>query len=130
VRDFSVIGALMDDSIQEGIVEFRSLTYSLADEEGAKERAAADAMHNATGRADAALQQKGQRLGALRYANLDVKQLIGIARMETFALEAVEVNSGNSWGAQRKIVPQPPPPPARPEKITVTATVQCIFQIQ
>ena len=36
IRDFSKLGAIMDDSIQDGIVDFRSLTYSLSNEEAAK----------------------------------------------------------------------------------------------
>ncbi len=81
MRDFSRIGPLIDDSVQEGIVDFRSLTYSLADEEAAKEHAVAEVMRRAVGRASAALEQKGQKLGALRYASLDVKQVVGIARL-------------------------------------------------
>lgn len=79
VRDFSRIGALIDDSVQDGIADFRSLKYSLADEEAAKEHAVAQAMHRAVSRASVALEQKGQKLGALRYATLDVKQLMGAA---------------------------------------------------
>jgi uncharacterized protein YggE len=114
-------------------VEFRSLTYSLADEEAAKERATANAMHNATGRADSALKEKGQKLGTLRYANLDVKQLMGVARLESpqfmeFAL--LQDGALGPSGAARRQASTPPIAVARPEKITVTATVQCIFQIQ
>ena len=50
VRDFSKLGSIMDDSVQDGIVDFRSLTYSLADEEAAKQKAAAEAMKRAIGR--------------------------------------------------------------------------------
>jgi uncharacterized protein YggE len=130
VRDFSKIGPLLDDSIQEGIVELRSLTYSLADEEAAKERAVADAMRRAVGRAAAALEQKGQKLGALRYANLDVKQMVGVARMETMGLaDMVQLSAGavDTKARQQAVIPMPA---AAAERITVTATVQCIFQIQ
>jgi uncharacterized protein len=70
VRDFSKLGSIMDDSVQDGIADFRSLTYSLSDEEAAKQRAVAEAMKRAIGRANAALEQKGQKVGALRFANL------------------------------------------------------------
>jgi hypothetical protein len=50
VHDFSQIGPLLDGAVQEGIVEFRSLTYSLQDEEAAKEKAVAAAMRSAVGR--------------------------------------------------------------------------------
>ena len=41
VRDFTRIGTLIDESVEEGIVDFRSLTYSLADEEAWRRRFAA-----------------------------------------------------------------------------------------
>jgi len=133
VRDLSKLGALMDESIQDGITDFRSLTYSLSDEEGAKQKAVAEAMRRAVGRASVALEQKGQKIGALRYASLDMKQLVGVARLATYGSvsETVEVTGGGGglFEARKKAAPSPPPP-AHPEKITVSATVQCAFQIQ
>jgi uncharacterized protein YggE len=80
VRDFSKLGPLLEDSVQDGITDFRSLTYSLAEEEVAKQRAAADAMRCALGRATA-LRQK---VGGLRFANLDVKQLAGVSSVDLY----------------------------------------------
>jgi uncharacterized protein YggE len=131
VRDFSKLGSIMDDSVQDGIADFRSLTYSLSDEEAAKQRAVAEAMKRAIGRANAALEQKGQKVGALRFASLDVRQLIGIAPIEVAALDqSVEVSGGLFSRAKRPAALPPPPPVAHPEKIAVSATVQCAFQIQ
>jgi uncharacterized protein YggE len=134
VRDFSKLGPILDEAVQDGITDFRSLTYSLADEEAAKQRAVGEAMKRAVGRATAALEQKGQKVGALRFASLDVKQLVGVARLEMYGAltESVEVSSGGGglFGGRRKAVPVPPPPLPNPEKITVSATVQCAFQIQ
>jgi len=131
VRDFSKLGSIMDDSVQDGIVDFRSLTYSLSDEEAAKQRAVAEAMKRAIGRANAALEQKGQKIGALRFASLDVKQLVGIAQFQVGDVtETVEVSNGFFGRAKRPVAPPPPPPVAHPEKITVSATVQRAFQIQ
>ena len=128
VHDFSLIGPLLDGAVQEGIVDFRSLTYSLQDEEGAREKAVAAAMHNAVGRATAALSQNGQKVGAIRYANLDVRQLAGVVRLGS-AMETVEVQSSVTGTAdQRTRVPTFPS--VTPQKITVSATVQCAFQIQ
>ena len=87
-------------------------------------------MKNAVGRATAALAQNGQKVGAIRYASLDVRQLVGVTQFNTLqvaALETVEVTSGAV--AEHK-APPPPPPPVRPQKITVSATVQAAFQIQ
>src|SRR5499427_4638112 len=75
VADFSKIGPIMDDSIQDGIADFRSLTYSLANEEVAKKKSVADAMQRALGRATIALEQTKQKLGAARSVNLEVSQL-------------------------------------------------------
>jgi hypothetical protein len=47
VRDFSRIGPILDGSIDVGLADFRSLTYSLSDEEAAKKRAVAEAMRRA-----------------------------------------------------------------------------------
>ena len=48
VQDFSKVGPIMDDSIQDGIADLRSLTYSLANEEAAKQKAVADAACDVT----------------------------------------------------------------------------------
>jgi hypothetical protein len=50
-------------------------------------RAVSEAMKRAIGRAHAALEQKGQKVGALRFASLDVRQIIGIARIQVTAID-------------------------------------------
>ncbi|HJZ65651.1 MAG TPA: SIMPL domain-containing protein [Candidatus Acidoferrum sp.] len=140
IRDFSKIGPILEASVEDGITDFRSLTYSLADEEAAKQKAVAEAMKRALGRASAALEQKGQKVGALRFANLDVKQLTGVSSMDVHALrsystsfamtETATVSGSGGWGAKKTRADVPPPPIPQPEKITVGATVQCAFQIQ
>ncbi len=128
VRDFAKIGPILDASVEDGVSDFRSLTYSLADEEAAKKKAVAEAMQRAIGRAAIALEQKGQKLGALRYMSLDVKQVYGVARLETSATSTETVEVGGGF-RERKAAP-PPMPPLQPQKITVSASVQCAFQIQ
>jgi len=133
VRDFSMLGPILDGAIEEGVVEFRSMTYSLQDEEAAKERAVAAAMRSAVGRAKVALGQSGQTLGAVRYANIDVKQIVGVTRLERDYTQLMELAPGASFELNEKAAVSPPPPPfpnVTPEKITVSATVQCAFQIQ
>jgi uncharacterized protein len=131
VRDFSHIGPILDGSVEDGIADFRSLTYSLSDEEAAKKQAVAEAMRRAIGRASVALEQKGQKLGVLRYMSLDVQHLIGVAQLQNLptAYEANEVSNGGGLLSKNKVAPPPPPPPAQPQKITVQASVQCAFQI-
>jgi uncharacterized protein YggE len=135
IRDFSRIGPILDGSVEDGVADFRSLSYSLADEEAAKKLAVAEAMRRAVGRASIALEQKGQKLGALRYMSLDVKQLLGVTQlqeMQISSLETVEERSiGSGGGMFHKAAPPPPPlPPPQPQKIAVSANVQCAFQIQ
>jgi uncharacterized protein YggE len=126
LHDFSHIGPILDGSVEDGVADFRSLSYSLSDEETAKKQAVAEAMRRAIGRASIALEQKGQKLGGLRYMDLDVKQLYGIAELQNLTLgttaEIVETDKTRHLNA--------PPPPPQPQKITVTASVQCAFQIQ
>jgi len=134
IRDFSRIGPILDGSVEDGVADFRSLAYSLADEEAAKKQAVAEAMRRAMGRASIALEQKGQKLGALRYMSLDVRQLVGVAQLQSgFAMssvaESVEVNGSSLWNGKRS-APPPPLPPPQPQKIAVSASVQCAFQIQ
>jgi len=136
VRDFSKLGPLLEDSVEDGITDFRSITYSLADEEVAKQKAAAEAMRAAMGRATAVLEQKGQKIGTLRFANLDVKQLTGVASVNVYSLAEYnpypatpDSTGGGLWSAKKR-AESPAPPPPQPEKITVSATVQCAFQIQ
>ena len=97
VQDFSKVGLIIDDSVQDGIADFRSLTYSLVNEESAKQKAVADAMHRVIGRATAALEQSKQKLGPTRYVNLEVRNLVGARPIEMGYLpeaETVEANSG------------------------------------
>jgi len=137
VQDFSKVGPIMDDSVQDGIADFRSLTYELSNEEAAKQKAVADAMHRAAGRATVALEQTKQKLGPARSVSLEVRNLIGIAQIQSlpydvYAYESAE-RSGSSGGglfSMKKMAPPPPPPPVQPGKITITASVQCVFQIE
>ena len=112
------------------------LRNSLQDEEGAKQRAVAAAMHSAVGRASAALGESRQKLGAVRYANIDVKQIVGITQIQPSQLsQLVTVQSVEILPtSENRVAPSAPTPPpfptVTPEKITVSATVQCAFQIQ
>ncbi len=129
VRDFTKLGPIMDESVTDEITDFRSLTYSLADEEAGKQRAVADAMRRATGRANAALAEKGQKVGVLRFANVDVTQIRSVVRMPV-ADQTVEVQ--RMPPVKYKDLSQisaPNAPVINPEKIILRATVQCAFQI-
>jgi uncharacterized protein YggE len=139
VQDFSKVGPIIDDSVQDGIADFRSLTYSLANEETAKQKAVADAMHRAIGRATAALEQSKQKLGPTRYVNAEVRNLVGARPIEmayvSRAAETIDVSAGGEGGGSGGIFSHPkkalpPPPPVQPGKLTVSATIQCVFGIE
>lgn len=137
IQDFSKVGPIMDESVQDGIADFRSLTYQLSNEEAAKQKAVADAMHRATGRATIALEQTKQKLGPARSVSLEVRDLIGIAQIrglqyDTFNFETTERSGGGGgiFAAKKMMGPPAPPPPVQPEKITTTASIQCVFSIE
>ena len=128
IRDFKRIGPLIDESIQGGIADFRSLTYTLEDEEAAKQKAVAEAMRRAEARARAAL-GNGRRLGAARYVTVDVKQLAGIVRLDTFSTAVAETVDVSAFASRAKRAPLPVTA-GTPEKVSVSASVQCVFQLQ
>jgi uncharacterized protein YggE len=132
IHDFLKLGPILEGSVEDGITDFRSLTYSLADEETAKQKAVAEAMKHAMGRANAALKSKGQRGGAVRFANLDdgCRRMNVYSRQEYNAMltQTVDVSSGVGKSEARRAAPPAPVP--QPGKISVTATLQCAFQIQ
>jgi uncharacterized protein YggE len=138
IQDFARVGQIMDDSVQDGIADFRSLTYQLSNEEAAKQKAVADAMHRAIGRTTVALEQTKQKLGPARSVSLEVRNLIGIAQIQSlpydvYAFETGERSGGGGGGLfsmAKKASPAPPPPPVQPGKITITAAVQCVFGIE
>jgi hypothetical protein len=130
LRDFSKVGPLIDEAVQDGITEFRSLSYSLADEEAAKQRAVGEAMRRAEGRARAALGQNGSRLGPLRYANIDVKQVVDVTRVDSIQEWRMRRGIPAGYLALAEEAAPAPLPPALPAKIRVSASVQCVFQLQ
>ena len=89
-------------------------------------------------RAIAVLEQKGQKVGTLRFANLDIKQMVGVSSIDVYSVAEYNAfntsvaalsspSGGRGWFGGAKKLTAPPP---QPEKITVSATVQCAFQIQ
>jgi uncharacterized protein len=133
IHDFSIIGPLLEAAVQEGIVDFRSLTYSLRDEEAAKDRAVADAMRRAAERATAALSQIGQKVGPTRFVNLEVRQFVGVEEIRpVYDVEELANVSGGLFSRDKRAAAPPPPAPVpvQPGKISMSATVQCAFEIK
>jgi len=131
LHDFSKIGPILDEAVQEGVVEFRGLSYSLRDEESAKERAVAEAMRKAGGRANAALAVNGQKPGPIRFVSVDVTQILGLTQIQASDILTLQQLEPIPTHSDRRSATQLPSlPPPRPEKITVSAKVQCAYQIQ
>jgi hypothetical protein len=88
-------------------------------------------MGQAIGRASIALEQKGQKLGGLRYMTLDVQHLFGVAQLQNYTVEmsSTMVSNGGIF-SYKQAAPPPPPPSSQPQKITIRASVQCALQIQ
>ncbi len=129
IRDFARIGALVDEAVESGIAELRSVDYSLEDEETPRQRAISAAMRSAENRARAALGENGRRLGALHYASVDLKE--SRPPMQPW-LEHLSLSFSRS--DRTAAVPEAPQlagmtSPA-PEKIRVQAVVQCVFQLE
>jgi uncharacterized protein YggE len=133
IHDFLKLGPILEGSVEDGITDFRSLTYSLADEETAKQKTAAEAMKHAMRRANAALESKGQRVDA--YGSRI--RMTGVAAMNVYSMQEYnamlgqtgDVSSGvGKSEARRAAAPKPLVP--QPERISVTATLPCAFQIQ
>jgi hypothetical protein len=62
--------------------------------------------------------------------NLDVKQLYGVAQLQGYNFAELAEMSRGTTDKSAASPPPPPPPPPTPEKISVTASVECAFQIQ
>jgi hypothetical protein len=65
--------------------------------------------------------------------SVDVHQLLGVAQLQELPMnfETAELaETGGGVFGRKKLAPPPPPSPPTPEKITVSASVQCAFQIQ
>jgi len=126
VTDFAKIGPLIDDSVQEGIVDFRSLTYSLVDEESAKQQAITQAMHRAQSRAKAALGENGRQLGALRTISVDVQTVQPRTQLLGYAGGLAMMRADDD----AKMALAPPAADSSPERVRVLANVKCLYQVQ
>jgi hypothetical protein len=128
LRDFTRLGEIIDEAVDSGIAEFRSLDFSLENEEDAKVRAVSLARERAEARARAAL-GNGSRLGNIRFVGVDVQQVerfvstYWLRSQESFGFAAAESTNG------ARTAPPPPVPVGSPEKVRVHATVNCVFQI-
>jgi hypothetical protein len=72
-------------------------------------------------------------LGAVRTASLDVRQLVGVTQIQTYQMEEMTEIAGqpaDKKDRNREAGASLPMPAMRPQKITVSASVQCAFAIK
>src|ERR1700676_5592150 len=69
-------------------------------------------------------------IGRRKVYSFVAQSVVPLQRRHESATEKVEVSSGGGgWGRAKKAAPVAPPALPQPEKITVSASVRCAFQI-
>jgi uncharacterized protein YggE len=119
-KDFAKVGPVTQDLFNLDITGDQSVSYNLDDIDAAKGKAVQDAMHRTQQLANVVAQSSGHTLGALSYASVDTFEPGPIIRpmMKTAAPMAVGM-----------AVP-PPTEEFAPQKITVTAHVNALYELK
>ena len=119
VRDFSKIGAIIEQTADLEDMQNQSLNYTLEDIEPAKAKAAEDALKKARNQAGAVASAGGRTLGELIYATVDVNQQV-ITPVPMMA------RAGMVGGAAA------PAPTAEftPQSVTINAHVNAMFALK
>jgi uncharacterized protein YggE len=119
LRDFSKVGALIEQLADIEDTQNQSISYTLEDIEQAKAKASEDALKKARTQATAVASAGGRNLGDLLYASVDVNQ----------------ANIAPVFTAQRMAMAAPsatPPPTAEftPQAVTINAHVNALFALK
>jgi uncharacterized protein YggE len=119
LRDFSKVGALIEQLADIEDTQNQSISYTLEDIEQAKAKASEDALKKARTQATAVASAGGRNLGELLYASVDVNQ----------------ANIAPVFTAQRMAMAAPsatPPPTAEftPQAVTINAHVNALFALK
>jgi len=126
LRDFTRLGEIIDEAVDSGIAEFRSLNFSLENEEEAKVRAVAMARERAEARARAAL-GNGSRLGIPRIVTVDVNQ--AVRPVSVYDLVGLRAGFALAERERAEMAPAVPADVSSPERVRIRATVNYVFQI-
>jgi uncharacterized protein YggE len=118
-KDFSKVGPLTEDLFNLDVTDSQSVSYILQDMDAAKEKAVQDAMRRAKLLADAVAGSSAHTLGSLSYAGVDVSEPGPIIR-------PMMMKAMNAPAA----APPPPTEEFTPQKITVTAHVNALYNLQ
>jgi uncharacterized protein YggE len=119
VRDFSKLGALIESFSQADKTDSLNISYTLENMETAKAKAVEDAYRKAHLNAEAVAHAGGRTLGAMSYASVDANEFVPQPRPLMMK-------------AQFARGPETPSPVQdfAPEKVTVTAHVNVLFQLK
>lgn len=120
-KDFSQVGPLTDDLFNLDVTDSQSVSYILEDMNAAKVKAVEDAMQKTKQLAKAVADSSGHALSTLSYASVDVSEPAPIIRPMMKAAPA----AFNAAAA-----PPPPTEEFTPQKITVNAHVNALYNMQ
>lgn len=119
LRDFSKVGAIIEQTADLEDMQNQSLNYTLEDVEPAKAKAAEDALRKARNQASAVAGAGGRTLGELLYASVDVNQqvIVPVPMMARSAMAGVAAA---------------PAPTAEfsPQSVTINAHVNAMFALK
>jgi uncharacterized protein YggE len=119
LRDFSKVGALIEQLADIEETQNQSVSYTLENIEQAKAKASEDALKKARAQATAVATAGGRTLGELLYASVDVNQpnIVPVYAPQRMALAA----------------PSAAPPPTAeftPQTVTINAHVNALFALK
>ncbi len=119
-KDFSKVGPLTEDLFNLDVTDSQSVSYILEDMDAAKVKAVQDAMRKTKELANAVAELSGHTLGSLSYASVDVTEPMPVIRP---MMRAAPMAVGAA-------APPPPTEEFTPQKITVTAHVNALYNLR
>jgi uncharacterized protein len=117
-QDFSKVGPLTEDLFNLDVTDSQSVSYTLEDMDAAKVKAVQDAMRKTKQLANAVAESSGHTLGSLSYASVDVSEPMPVIRPMLRAINAPAAAA------------PPPTEEFTPQKITVTAHVNALYNLK
>jgi len=120
LKDFAKVGPVTQDLFGLDVTDSQSVSYILEDMNLAKVKAVQDAMEKTRHLANAVAQSSGRAVSNLSYASVDVAEPSPILRPMFRA----------SAGAMQAVAPPPETEEFTPQKITVTAHVNALYNLQ
>ncbi len=122
LRDFSKIGAILQQLSDSDVTENQSVSYTLENMDGAKIKAVEDAYRRARENADSVARSGGRMLGELSYASVDTLEQVRI-------IAPLLPQPMNMMRAQTEAAPAPTAQ-FSPQNVVVTAHVNAMFTLK